>query len=141
MNEKKEIAWTSHPLVDDFPKSIGAIFLVVLFSIAFGYFFASPGIGALSFIILFLATLTYFVPVNYHIDEKALTISFLFFRTIRPLSKFKNFYHNSTGVNISTFSSPSRFDAFRGHYLRFNHNQKDVLEFLKGVIKKEKEDE
>ncbi|MCD6217351.1 hypothetical protein J7L05_05780 [bacterium] len=134
MNEKMEISWKAHPLVDDFPKSIGAIFLVIVFSIAFGYFFASPGIGGLSFIILFLATLTYFVPVYYHIDEQKLTIKFLFLKTIRPLRKFKNYYHNSTGVNLSTFSAPSRLDAFRGNYLRFNHNQNEVLEFLKNVI-------
>lgn len=141
MNGKKEISWKAHPMVDEFPKSIGAIFLVILFSIAFGYFFASPGIGGLSFIILFLATLTYFVPVYYNINEEKLTIKFLFLKTIRPIRKFKNYYHNSTGVNLSTFSSPSRLDAFRGNYLRFNHNQKEVLEFLKGVIQKGGDDE
>lgn len=141
MNEKKEISWTAHPLVDDFPKSLGAIVIIIICAFSFGYFFASPGIGALSLIILILATLSYFVPVNYHVDEKVLTIKFLFLTTVRPLRKFKNFYYNSTGVNVSTFSTPSKFDPFRGHYLRFNNNQKEVVLFLESVIEREEIDE
>lgn len=134
MDEQKEISWTSHPIVDDFPKSILAVFLVIFFSVAMGYCFAHPGFGLLSFLIISLSMLPYFLPVKYHIDETNLTIKFMFFTTIRPLSKFKNYYHNQTGVNLSTFSQPSALDSFRGHYLRFKENKSEVLEFLKNKI-------
>ena len=134
MTEKKEISWTAHAVVDDFPKSILAVFLVIFFSVAMGYCFAHPGLGLLSFVIISFSMLPYFLPVKYHIDDTRLTIRFLFFTTVKPLSSFKNFYHNQTGVNLSTFSQSSALDSFRGHYLRFNRNKSEVLEFLKNKI-------
>jgi hypothetical protein len=141
MTEKKEMTWKSHPIVDFFPKSILAVIAVVGLSLLFGFAFANAGFGIVAFVILFLSMLTYFCPVYYRIDESTLTVQFLILTHKRSLKEFRSYYHNSAGVNFSTFSSPSRLDSFRGNYVRFNSNRDEVLAFLKDVFPKEEKSE
>jgi hypothetical protein len=141
MTEKKEISWKSHPIVDFFPKSILAVIAVVGFSFLIGYAFANAGFGLIAFVILFLSMLTYFCPVYYHIDENTLTVQFLILTHKRILKEFRSYYYNASGVNFSTFSSPSPLDSFRGNFVRFNFNRDEVLAFLKDVFPKEEKSE
>jgi hypothetical protein len=134
MQENKQISWRVHPVVDDFPRSLGAIVLLIFCSYLFALFTGILTFGLIAFMVFFLSTMSYFVPINYRIDEKNLIITFLGFDNVQPLSKYRNFYINPAGIHFSTFSTPSALDSFRGNFVRFNRNRQEVVSFLKEVM-------
>lgn len=128
------ISWKAHPVVDDFPRSIGAVILLLFCSFLFVHVTGNLTWGIIAFVFFFLSTLSYFVPIWYRIDSQNLTITFLGYSNVQPLSKFRNFYINPAGIHFSTFSTPSPLDSFRGNFVRFNKNRKEVVEFLYKVM-------
>lgn len=140
MDETKEINWKSHPIVDDFPRSLLAAFLVFAFPVGFGFSFNHAGYGLIAFIIIFSSMLTYFFPCYYTINQETLTIRFIF-KTQRLLKEFRNFYVNPMGVHFSTFSNPSPLDPFRGTYVKFGKHKKTVLPFIEETMARVMEEE
>jgi len=49
----------------------------------------------------------------------------------------RNFYPDPNGVLLSPFSTPSRLENFRGIYLRFGDNRREVLAYLEGIYPQE----
>jgi hypothetical protein len=137
MNSSKQISWRAHPVVDDFPRSLGAIALLLFCALLFALVTGIPGFGFFAFLVFFLSTMSYFLPIKYQIDEEYLTITFFGYANVQPLSKFQNFYINPVGVHFSTFSTPSPLDSFRGNFIRFNRNRDKVVAFLKEVMPEE----
>jgi len=134
MQEQKEISWRAHPVVDDFPRSLAAIAIIIFCSVLFYLVSGLIWFGLFAFIIFFLSMLAYFLPIGYRITGEFLSITFLGFENKYPLGKYRNFYVNPSGIHFSTFSHPSPLDPFRGNFVRFNRNKDEVLGFLKEVL-------
>jgi len=134
MQEQKQISWRAHPVVDDYPRSIAAIVIILFCSVLFFLVTGIIWFGLLAFIIFFLSMLTYFLPIQYRITDELLAISFLGIENKYPLKKYHNFYVSPVGIHFSTFSKPSSLDPFRGNFVRFNRNRDDVVAFLKEVL-------
>ena len=134
MDSTKEISWRAHPVVDDYPRSLIAIAIILFSTLLFYLISGLVWVGVVAFIFLFLSMLTYFFPIRYRITDESLTISFLGLASVYPLKKYYNFYVNPAGIHFSTFSHPSPLDPFRGNFVRFNRNKKEVVEFVKMVM-------
>lgn len=81
-----------------------------------------------------------FLPVQYRLDEKGVTVSFLLVPSFRPWEHYRNYYVHDTGVHLTTMPQPSPLDAFRGHFIQYGggDGQREKIEpYLAAHIKKE----
>lgn len=92
-------------------------------------------------ILIFLVTLsTFYFPTRYTVDEKNVTIKYVFNVKSRNLSAFRSVYPGLRGVLLSPFLAPSRIENFRGFYLRYGKNNKaEVDGFLRDILGEKKE--
>lgn len=89
------------------------------------------GWAGVSFLLLFGMTATLFLPVRYKLDAKGVTVYFLGAPSHRSWEHYRNFYVHDTGVHLTTMPKPSGLDPFRGHYLQYSGNKKEVVAYIK----------
>lgn len=75
-------------------------------------------------------TASLYLPVRYKLDQEGVTTYFLNVPTSRPWRHYRNFYAHDNGVHLTTMHTPSRLDAFRGHFLQFAGNREEVLAYI-----------
>lgn len=129
------LKWTSHPLKKSRKKTaylILALFLV--WSLVFWATSYSWGFLFLAVLILTGSLSPYFFPTRYELTQDKLRVRFLAVRKEKAWSGFKSFYPDKNGVFVSPFARPSRIENYRGIYLRYDGNQKQVLDFVKSKI-------
>lgn len=91
-------------------------------------------------LIFFITLSTYFFPTRYTIDEKMVSVKYLFSLKQRNLSAFRMMYPGRRGVLLSPFLAPSRLENFRGFYLRYGRDNKaEVDEFIAGLLETQKQ--
>lgn len=91
-------------------------------------------------LIFFITLSTYFFPTRYTIDEKMVSVKYLFSLKQRNLSAFRMMYPGRRGVLLSPFLAPSRLENFRGFYLRYGRDNKaEVDEFIAGLLEMQKQ--
>lgn len=82
----------------------------------------------MAFFIFLLALTTFFFPTTYTVDEKKVTIKYLFTLKERNLSAFRSVYPGQRGILLSPFMGPTRLENFRGFYLRYGKNNKEEID-------------
>lgn len=92
-------------------------------------------------ILIFLITLsTFYFPTRYSVDEKIVTIKYVFSAKSRNLSAFRSVFPGLRGVLLSPYLAPSRLENFRGFYLRYGKDNKaEVDSFLRDLLGEENE--
>ena len=130
------LRWKSFPLKDDLPKSILAPIAVLGFSAL--AFFTGFGLylSILTFIVLFISLMKYFVPTSYELTDEGVKTRFLGFEKEKNWNFFKNYYPHNIGVYLSTLEKPGPLDGFRGLMIRFNNNKEKVIEYIDGKIER-----
>ncbi len=81
-----------------------------------------------------------FLPVQYRLDQRGVTVTFLLVPSFRPWEHYRNFYVHDTGVHLTTMPRPSPLDAFRGHYLQWGTGlgRRELVEpFIAGHVRRE----
>jgi hypothetical protein len=127
------LSWTSHPLLDDLPRTIFLIIIIILVSLILYqttiinwqaplYFF----LGMLFFL---GSMITWFIPTTYSIYDDKIVIKYPFFAIEKKWGVFGCWYADKKGVMLGTFKRPRRLDNFRGQSLRFSKDksEKDAL--------------
>lgn len=127
----RELSWESHPLRDDWPRSLVALLALpaiaaLVLAGGFGLFLA-----CLSVIVVAASLARYFFPARYHLDEKGVRLVFLGVSKTRAWSAFRNIYPHAIGVHLAPGSKPGAMDSYRGLFLRYNGNDKEVLDHVK----------
>jgi len=74
---------------------------------------------------------------RYRFDHEGVTVKRPFYTIKKEWSVYRNFYPDPNGVLLSPFSTPSRLENFRGIYLRFGDNRREVLAYLEGIYPQE----
>ena len=77
-----------------------------------------PVYGAISVVVLVLATMDYFLPPRDVIDADGAAWKQLVWRR-RRWTTFRRFVRHADGIFLSPFRHQSRLDSFRGVFLRF----------------------
>lgn len=136
----KSFSWISHPAKE---RPVATVFVTLFILGIFYLVFSITGSVIMVLIagLIFLITLsTYFFPTTYTIDEKAVSIRYLFNVKHRNLSAFRMMYPGRRGVLLSPFLAPSRLENFRGFYLRYGKDNKaEVDEFIAGLLEMQKQ--
>jgi len=130
--------WTSVPYQEDRRKTLFLIIFLVVLAVglyfSFGVFWA-----ILAIVLVGGAVLPYFLPTTYVLDETGVKKKGLVMETRKPWRDFRSYYPDKNGVLLSPFVKPSRLENFRGLYVRFKENRKEVLSIIEKNIPKRKE--
>jgi hypothetical protein len=121
------LRYRSHPLRDDYPRSVALVAIVAGISVAVGVSFEAAGWAAFSALVLGISLARYFAPTDYTLDGEGVRARFLGRERRRPWSEVRGVYPHRDGVHLSPFARPSPLDPFRGIYLRFAGNRDAVL--------------
>ena len=126
----QKLAWRSHPVVDDFPRSLFLVAVAAAVCVGVGLSFGGAGYGLLAAALLFGSLARYFLPASYELDAVGVTVRFLgrtrrvHWSEVRRVAVFRQ------GVHLSPFERPSALDPFRGTFLRFAGNADEVVIFV-----------
>jgi len=110
--------------------------LPILLAIWYGPFF-----GLLGLVILGGSLLPFFLPTDFQLTDAGVRRRYLGIDHQRSWSEFRSFYPDKNGVLLSPFPRPSRLENFRGLYVRFENNRKDVLAVIKDKVVREPAEE
>ncbi len=79
--------------------------------------------------LIFLVSLTtFFFPTTYNVNEKKVTIKYLFTLKERNLSAFRSVFPGRRGILLSPYLGPTRLENFRGFYLRYGKDNKEEVD-------------
>jgi len=130
--------WESLPFKEHPHRTVFVI--IFLCAIGIGVYF-SFGLYwvIIAYILLVGGILPYWLPTYYYLDEEGVRIKGIIVERKKRWDEFKSYYKDKNGVFLSPFSEPTRLENFRGIYIRFNNNKKEVIEFIKRFIPLDKE--
>jgi hypothetical protein len=116
--------------VDDFPRSILLVAVVVAVSAGVAVSFQQPGYGLLAALILGIGLSRYFAATRYELDSDGVLVRFLGQGQRMAWQDVRRVLVHREGVHLSPFAQPSRLDSFRGAFLRFAGNADEVTRFV-----------
>jgi len=125
------LCWRSLPVVDDFPKSLLLVALVVVSGVGVTVAFDSVGLGVLAVVLLVMSVARYFYPTYYELSDAGVSVRSWLGRRQRPWDAFAGCYVHRVGVHLSPFVRPSALDPFRGTFVRFAGNGDVVVALVR----------
>ena len=128
------VRWQSHPVVDDYPRSIMAVAIIAAVCFAVYAAFQSVGYVLLSVVVLGASLSRYFLPTDYELDDQGISVRFLGKRRRTAWDEFHRYDRHKDGLFLSPFEERSRLDSFRGTFLRFRRNAEEVTGFVERKI-------
>jgi hypothetical protein len=129
------LKWISHPLKKSRKRT--AFLILALFAIWSLVFWATAyswGFLFLAVVILMGSMSPFFFPTKYELTQDRVKVRFLAVKKDKAWTEFRSYYPDKNGVFISPFAKPSRIENYRGLYLRYEGNGKEVLDFVKSKI-------
>lgn len=133
-DEGEVLSWTSHPLKR---KPLAAA-MVTIFILVVGFLVyittESKAFGTLALVVLFASLAKFYMPTHYRLTDKRITVKSTTQTIHKDWAQFRSFYPDRNGVLLSPFAEPSRLENFRGLYLIFEQNNKEVVNFIKARI-------
>ncbi len=124
------MVWRSHPLVDEFPRSVLLPVAILAAACAASVAFSGLGYGLIAAAVLTASLGRYLLPTSYELREDGAVVHFLGRGRRVPWGEVKRVEVGRDGVFLSPFPERSRLDSFRGTFLRFNGNRDEVLGFV-----------
>ena len=100
-----------------------AVISVVLGVVLLGHWI----FGVLGLWFFLTATIEYFYPITYTISQEGAQARCLWHWQQIKWQTVRRIYVGNEGVKLSSLENPSRLEAYRGVYLRFNNNREQVL--------------
>lgn len=124
----ESLQWKSHPARE---RPIATIFVSIFILIIFYFVYditKEPLMVVMAAAIFLVALTTFFFPTRYTVDERKVTIKYLFTLKERNLSAFRSVFPGQRGVLLSPFLVPTRMENFRGFYLRYARDNKEEVD-------------
>jgi hypothetical protein len=130
----ERLRWRSHPVVDDYPRSLLLVAAVVAVCVGVWISFDSAGYAALAAAFLAGSLARYFAPTDYELDGDGASVRFLGHLRRVGWGAVRRFFVAHEGVQLSPFERPSRLESFRGTFLRFAGNRDEVVRFVEAQV-------
>ena len=128
--EKNELNWRSWPIADR-PRTLLLVIPIGAATLSAVYIFTAEIVWIfIAAFILALGLREYFLPLRYTVNEEGLSVRYLLWVRKRPWDEVRRVVVSRHGVFLSPFPGPSRLESYRGLYLRFANNRKEVVEVL-----------
>ncbi len=124
------LQWSVHLLRQHPRKAWGAAGAMLIASVLVAFAFRSAGMGLLAFVLLWLATRDYWLPVRYTVNEHGAGVRYLGAIFDISWDRVKFVTVAPDGVKLSPVPPGSRLEPFRGVTLRFADNREQVLEAI-----------
>jgi energy-coupling factor transporter transmembrane protein EcfT len=124
----ESLQWKSHPARE---RPLATLFVVIFILIIFYFVYDISDnflMVVMAFFIFLLALTTFFFPTTYTVDERKVTIKYLFTLKERNISAFRSVYPGQRGILLSPFMVPTRLENFRGFYLRYGKDNKEEID-------------
>jgi len=126
------LSWTVH-LARQYPaRTIVSVAFIAVATTA-GYFIVGPYAAALIGAALIASFGDFLFPVKYVITADRVSCRMLFKSAEIKWAGVKRCYVDDQGVKLSPLDRVSRLEAFRGVYLRFAANEREVIETVKSL--------
>lgn len=128
------MGWRSLPIKEHPRRSV--FLIIFLLALIYGIYPFGIYWVVLSVAFICLNVNSYFLPTNYLMDDNGITVKGVLLGRTKKWDEFKSYYKDKNGVLLSPFDKPSRLENFRGIYVRFNKNSKEVMDFIstRGLI-------
>jgi len=128
------LRWRSHPIVDDYPRSLLLVAAVIAVCVGVWVSFGGLGYAAIAAAFLLGSLARYFVPTDYELDAAGVCVRFLGHARRVPWEAVRRVGVRREGVQLSPFERPSRLESFRGTFLRFAGNRHEVVSFVESQM-------
>ncbi len=128
------VRWRSHPLVDDYPRSLALVAIVIAVCVGVWISFDSLVLAALSAAVLVGSLARYFAPTHYELNDAGISVRFLGHVRRVAWGDVRRHWVAREGVELSPFARPSRLESFRGTFLRFAGNRDEVVSFVESQM-------
>lgn len=122
--------WRSHPLVDEYPKSIGLLAAIAVAATAATMAFNGLIYGLVAALLLCVSMASYLLPTTCTLDDEGAETRFMGQTQRLAWSQVRRVAKGRKGVFLSPRAEPSRVDSFRGLLLRFAGNADEVVSFV-----------
>jgi len=137
MLDPSVLRWRSHPFMRKKRVSFLVILCLVAVWVSVYLTTFSTLMTVVSVIILLGALGPFFLPTDYELSSDKIKVKFFFSQKEKDWSFYRSFYVDKNGVLLSPFEKPSRLENFRGIYIRFAQNKKQVVKFVSSKIEKQ----
>lgn len=127
--QNQKLNWKSQPFVEHPRRTIFLVIFLVAIGVcvylSFGLYWV-----IIAYILLVGGILPYWLPTYYCFDEEGVKVKGIIAERNKKWDEFRSYYKDKNGVLLSPFSKPTRLENFRGIYIRFNNNEKEVVNFI-----------
>lgn len=129
------LEWVVHPARRHPWKTVAT--LVVLFLTWGIVYVVSRNVVFVGIAIIFLlvSLAQYFLPVTFRVGLQGVQREFLGRRTSRSWQEIRSIHEDRNGSLLSPFAGKSMLEMYRGIYLRFDGNRKEVMEYVRAKAK------
>jgi hypothetical protein len=129
-DQPESIAWISHPVVEEPRRAwivpvFGALTAAVVWSVS-----QSPAWSAAGLLAVTAASLEWFLPTRFRLDSRGAFRRVCFLRRRLLWPEIRRVCPDSRGVLLSPYPFATRWESFRGLYLRFSGNREAILGFI-----------
>jgi len=127
----EELTWSVYPLTESFKRFFLVITITLIFCWIVYISLNDYILVAVLMILVFLISLSpVLFPTRFTLNNNEIKVKRIL-ETKRSWSRFRGFYWDNNGVQLTTFTHSSRLDAYRGLFLKFSDNKDEVLDFIK----------
>jgi len=131
------LSWVYNPWRANWRRPAVALVLELLIAVLAGVSFTWPdwwpamlGWGGIGFLLLVGMTMSLYLPVRYTLDDKGVMVRFFGAPSFRRWEHYRNYYPHDSGVHLTTMPQPSALDPFRGHFLLYDGNKREVDAYI-----------
>jgi len=126
----KSVCWRSHPLVDDYPRSVLLLAAIAAACAGAAVAFDGAGYGVIAGVLLCVSLGRYLLPTRFTLDGDGAQVRFMGQTQRMAWSQVRRVSRHPKGLFLSDRPAPSRLDSFRGLLLRFTDNADEVTSFV-----------
>lgn len=132
------LSWRYHPAAKDKIRTTLAATVILAFGV-FVWWYSQSTIFALLAVLILTASLgVFFFPTRYTLAEEGLTVEFLGTKQVKKWNSFVRAEPEKNGIFLSPFARKNFLEHYRGIFVRYNGNKKEVDRFvLNAITKKE----
>jgi len=134
MSDKPLLSWKINMVKQNPAKGVSVAVFIIALSIFSGIAADNVLFVFLSFFILGLYVLPYYLPVTYTLTETSVMIKTGWMKKKREWGEFRRWEKSSKAIKLYTLKKPSRLDNYRAWLLRTGQKTEEVLTIVSEKI-------
>ena len=136
----ESLTWKSHQARERPITAALVVIFIFLVLIIVSAIMKSGLMVVLAAAIFIISLSSFFFPTTFTVNDKKVSIKYIFSLKERNLSAFRKCYPERHGILLSPYLSPSRLENFRGFYLRYGKDNKaQVDEFVEQLLERHRQ--